>query len=135
MDRVVLDVVGDLAAVDGATRDVPDAAQDGGADGHHHGATGVLDREAATQAVGRGHGDRADDAMRELGLDLEDRLLGVVRGLDGEGGVDARHLAVELDVHDRADDTDDGARADAPVHLLVGGLLEGSARLFSSACH
>lgn len=60
-------------AVDRLTHDVPNAAERLGANGHLHGLTGIGGDEAALQAVGRGHGDRADDAARKLALDLEDR--------------------------------------------------------------
>ncbi len=65
--------LGHRLAVDGLAHDVPDAAERLGANGHLHGLTGIGGDEAALQAVGRGHGDGADDAARKLALDLEDR--------------------------------------------------------------
>ena len=131
VDRVVLHVVGRALAVDRLAHDVPHAAERGGADGHHHGMAGVAHLEAAGEAVGRGHGHRADDAARKLRLDLEDRAHVPDGGvaLDGKGGVDARHLPLELHVDDRADDAHDRAHADGAVELAVGRLLERGARL------
>ena len=137
VDGIVLDVVRRLAAVDRLANDVPDAAQRGRADGHHHGVAGVLDLEATGEAVGRGHCDGADDAALELGLDLQHGV-DVTHGgvaVNDERGVDAGHLAVELDVDDRSDDTNDRALAHALVELVVRGLLEGGTRLLGVLWH
>ena len=137
VDRVVLDVLGHLAAVDGLTHDVPDATERGGAHRHHHGVAGVADLEATGEAVGRGHGHGANDAARELRLHLEhgaDVTDGGV-SVNDERRIDARHLIVELDVHDRSDDADDRAHTDGAVELVVRGLLEGGARLVVLLCH
>ena len=126
MNRVVLDVAGDLAAVDGLAHNVPDAAQGGLADRHHHGPAGVVYGQASGKAVGRGHGDRADDAVLELGLDLEHRV-GVAHGsvaVDAKGRVYARYLVVELDINHRSNDAHDSARARALVELLVHSALK-----------
>ena len=68
-------------AVDGLAHDVPNATERLGTNGHLHGLTGIGGDEAALQAVGRGHGDRADSAARKLALDLEDRAQMTDRGL------------------------------------------------------
>ena len=131
VDRVVLDVVGGLLAVDRLAHDVPDTAERGGADGHHHGMAGVAHLEAAREAVGRGHGHGADDAARQLRLDLENRahMADGSVALDGERGVDARDLPLELNVNDGPDNADDRAHAHGAVELVVGRLLERGARL------
>ena len=102
---------------------VPNATERLGANGHLHGLTGIGDDKAALQAVGRGHGDRADNAARKLALDLEDRAQVTDRGLglDRERVVDRGHRAVKLDVDDRADDTND---ATITGSRLLGGFLD-----------
>ena len=62
VDGVELLHLGHGLAVDGLAHDVPNTAERLGANGHLHGLTGIGGDEAALQAVGRGHGDRADDA-------------------------------------------------------------------------
>ena len=69
VDGVELLHLGHGLAVDGLAHNVPNSAERLGANGHLHGLTGIGGDEAALQAVGRGHGDRADDAARKLALD------------------------------------------------------------------
>ena len=132
VNRVVLHVIRDGLAVDRLPHDVPDTTERGRADGHHHRSTGVMDAQASLEAVGRRHGDGADDAVGKLRLDLEDGL-DLTHGrlvVDDEGGVDGRHVVVEVHVDDRANDAGDLARAYRPVQLLVRSLLEGASHLF-----
>ena len=123
VDGVELLHLGHGLAVDGLAHDVPNAAERLGTNGHLHGLTGIGGDEAALQAVGRGHGDRADDAARKLALDLEDRAQMTDRGLglDRERVVDRGHRAVKLDVDDRADDSHD---ATITGSRLLGGFLD-----------
>jgi hypothetical protein len=65
-------VGGDRAGfVDRATEHVHDAAQRAHADRHGNSGTGVVDLHAATQAVGRTHGDGTHHAVTQLLLNLE----------------------------------------------------------------
>ena len=123
VDGVELLHLGHGLAVDGLAHDVPNAAERLGTNGHLHGLAGIGGDEAALQAVGRGHGDRADDAARKLALNLEDRAQVTDRGLglDRERVVDRGHRAVKLDVDDRADDTHD---ATITGSRLLGGFLD-----------
>ena len=123
VDGVELLHLGHGLAVDGLAHNVPNSAERLGANGHLHGLTGIGGDEAALQAVGRGHGDRADDAARKLALDLEDRAQMTDRGLglDRERVVDRGHRAVKLDVDDRADDSHD---ATITGSRLLGGFLD-----------
>ena len=73
VDGIELLHLGHRLAVDGLAHDVPNAAECLGANGHLHGLTGIGGNETTLQTVGRGHGDRADDAARKLALNLEDR--------------------------------------------------------------
>lgn len=120
MDRVVRVHLGHLLAVDGLAHDVPDATERALAHRHLHRGTRVDDLEAALQTVGGSHGDAAHDIARQLALDLEDGV-DVADGrvhVDGEGVVDVRHAALELNVHDGADDARDApdARGGRGVH-------------------
>ena len=83
----------------------------------------ALDRLAAGQAVGRIHGDGADDVLAEVLGDLEHQAVAAVVGL--ERGEDRRQLALEGDVDDRADDLRDAADE---VARLRGGALGGRGR-------
>ena len=137
MNGIILHVVGDGLTVDGLAHYVPDAPKGRGTNGHHHGVPGVLDAKPALQAVGRRHGDGANDVVCQLGLDLEHRL----HASDGRVIVNEKcrvnrgNLVDELDVDNRSDDTDDASLADALVELVVGGLLKGGAHLFGGFCH
>ena len=109
VNRVPVVHLGHILAVDGLAHHVPDAAEGALADGHLHRGAGVDDLEAALKAVGGGHGDAADHVTGQLALNLENRV-DVTHGgidVDGQGVVDVRHTALEFDVHDGADDTDD----------------------------
>ena len=74
MNRIEFHAIRHRLAVDGLAQHVPDAANGLGTDGHHHGLAGVLDLDAALQAIGGGHGNRTDNAARQLALDLQDVL-------------------------------------------------------------
>ena len=123
VDGIELLHLGHRLAVDGLAHDVPNAAECLGANGHLHGLTGIGGNETTLQTVGRGHGDRADDAARKLALNLEDRAQVTDRGLglDRERVVDRGHRTVKLDVDDRADDTHD---ATITGSRLLGGFLD-----------
>ena len=131
VNRVVLDVVRHLAAVNRLAHDVPHATEGRGADGHEHGVTGVLDAQASLKAVRGGHGDGPYDAAGQLRLDLENGadLAEGRLAVNGERRVDGRDLVLELHVDDRTDDTGDVSRAHRLVHLLVGRFLQRSALL------
>ena len=101
-------VAADRAAlVDRLADDVHDAAERHRADGHADLAAGGGDALAAGQALGRVHGDRADEVLAEMLGDLEDEAVAIIVGL--ERGEDRRKLALERDVDDRADDLRDRA--------------------------
>ena len=99
-------VAADRAAlVDRLADDVHDAAERLRADRHADLRAGGGDALAAGQAVGRVHGDRADDVLAEVLGDFEDQAVAVVVGF--ERGEDRRQLALERDVDDGADDLRD----------------------------
>ena len=101
-------VAADRAAlVDRLADDVHDAAERHRADGHADLAAGGIDALAAGQALGRVHGDRADEVLAEMLGDLEDEAVAIIVGL--ERGEDRRQFALERDVDDRADDLRDRA--------------------------
>ena len=105
-------VAADRAAlVDRLADDVHDAAERLRADGHADLRAGRVDDLAAGEAVGRVHGDRADDVLAEVLRDLEDQAVAAIVGL--ERREDRRKLAFEGDVDDGADDL-----ATRPVRLL-----------------
>ena len=110
---VALHVAADRALlVDRLADDVHDPAERLGTDGDPDLRSGRVDRLAAGEAVGRIHGDGADDILAEVLGDFEDQAVAVIVGL--ERAEDRRQLAVERDVDDRADDL-----ATRPVRLLV----------------
>ena len=82
---------------------------------------------AAGEAVGRVHGDGADDILAEVLGDLEHQAVAAVVGL--ERRQDRRQLAFERDVDDGADDLADAAGevarsgVAAPAAVGGGGLL------------
>ena len=109
VDGIVVLHLGHLLAVDRLAEHVPDAPERTGAHGHGHGAARVGSGDAADETVGGAHRNGTHHAARQLALDLEDRrhmAHGRVR-LDGERVVDRGDLPLELDVDNRADDTDD----------------------------
>ena len=63
-----------LLAVDGVADDVPDAAERLVADGDGDRPLGVDDLDAAREAVGGVHRDRADAVVAEVLLHLRDQL-------------------------------------------------------------
>ncbi len=100
-------------AVDGIADDVPDAAERLVADRHRDGHAGVDDVDAAHEAVGRVHGDRAHAVVAEVLLHLRDDLARAVAvgDLDAQRVVDLRQPAREDGVEDDALDLDDPAGA------------------------
>ena len=99
-------VAADRAAlVDRLADDVHDAAERLGADRHLDLRAGGGDLLAAGQALGRVHGDGADDILAEVLGDLEHQAVAVIVGF--QRGEDRRQLAFERDVDDRADDLRD----------------------------
>ena len=67
-----------IRIVDGIARDVEDAPHHTIADRHGDGLSGVGDRDAALQALGSGHRNRAHPAVTKMLLDFErqrDRLI------------------------------------------------------------
>ncbi len=101
-------VAADRAAlVDRLADDVHDPAERLRADRHADLRAGRADRLAAGQAVGRVHGDGADDILAEVLRDFEDQAVAAIVGL--ERGQDRRQLAFERDVDDGADDLADAA--------------------------
>ena len=70
VDRVVGLDLGHRLAVDRLAEHVPDAAERGRADRHHHRAAGVDGLHPALDAVGGRHRDGADDVALEVLLDL-----------------------------------------------------------------
>ena len=110
MDRVALGEGDGTLLVHGLAGDVEDAAEDALADGHGNRGAGVERGHAAHEALGRGHGDGADQAAAEMLLHLEGELF----GLAGDGEVHRERLIDgrdevlgELHVDDGADDLDD----------------------------
>ena len=96
--------------VDRIAENVEDAPEGDFADRYRDRAAGVEHGNAAGEAVGRRHRDRADPVVAEVLLDLAGERLQAF-ALDLDGVVDARQLARrELDVHDRSGDLDDSAR-------------------------
>ena len=103
------------APVDRLAEQVEDAPQRLLADGHGHGSTGVGDRHAADQAVGRAEGHAADAVAAQVLLHLAGQADGhaLEIALDAQGVVDLRQMAgLELGVEGRADDLDDFAGFD-----------------------
>jgi hypothetical protein len=94
--------------VDRPTENVHDATDRRIADRNRNAGAGVVDLHAAAQAIGRPHGNRADDAVTQLLLDFEHqvrlahiRLFGLI---ELECVVDPGHCVTrELDVHHGAD--------------------------------
>ena len=123
VDGIELLHLGHGLTVDRLAHHVPNAAERLGANGHLHGLTGIGGDETTLQTIGRGHGDRADDAARKLALNLENRAQVTDRGLglDRERVVDRGHRTVKLDVDDRADDTHNATIAGS---RLLGGFLD-----------
>ena len=114
--------------VDRLADDVHDAAERLGADGDADLRAGRRHRLAAGEAVGRVHGDGANDILAEVLGDLEHQAVAVVVGL--ERREDRRQVAFEGDVDDGADDLADAAgevarRAPAPAAVGGGGLGRG----------
>ncbi len=103
MDRALFVADNRAGFVDRAAEHIHDATQGAGANGHGDGGAGALHLHAAAQAVGRAHGNGADNAVTELLLDLEGQAFfgHATTGLvEDEGVVDFRHaFAGELDVH------------------------------------
>ena len=109
MDGIVLIDLGHGLAVDRLAHNIPNAAEGLGADGHLHRCAGVDRDDAALQAVGRRHGDGTNNTAGKLRLNLQDGADVTHRriGLDRERVVDRGDSAIELNVDDGADDTDD----------------------------
>ena len=107
VDRPRLVGVDRALAVDRPAEDVEDATEGRLADRDRDRRAGVADLDAAGQAVGRGHGHRADPVVAEVLLDLADeRILAGAQDLDGVE--DAGQLpGGELDVDDGSGDLDD----------------------------
>jgi peptide chain release factor 1 len=99
--------------VDRVAEDVEEAPQGRFADGDADRRTGVLDFNAARQAVGGIHRDGAHSVVPEVLLDLGDQILRrpavLLRDRDAERGVDLRQLAGEDDVDDDAPNLDHAA--------------------------
>jgi len=111
---------GGAAFIDGITGDVENAAQDAFADRHGNGRAGGLHRNATLQAFAAAHRDGADPAFAEVLLHFEDKAVADAADLEinfervvdfGEGAPG------EIDVHDGADDLDDGAGI---AHRIMG---------------
>ena len=110
MDRQARRRIHGALVVDGATEHVEDATERRLADRHRDRRAGIEDRDAAGEAVGRGHGDRADPVVAEVLLDLADERI-LAFALDLDGVEDRRQLAGgEFDVDDGSGDLDDPAR-------------------------
>ena len=112
--------------IDRLAEHVHHAAERGGPDGHRDRLAQVDRLHAALHAVGRLHRDRPHARLAEVLLDLADdvdlRLARFAFGLDLNGVVDVRQVAVgELDVDDRTDDLNDLAdlllRCDFSCHI------------------
>ena len=110
VDRPALDVLaGRLLVVDRLADHVPDPAEGRVADRDRDRRAGVDDVDAAREAVGRVHRDRADAIVAEVLLHLRDqRPAAAVAGrhLDRERVVDLRQLVGEDGVDDDALDLD-----------------------------
>jgi hypothetical protein len=90
----------------GLAEHVHDAAERGGANRHHDALAGALDGEAAAQALGRAHCDRAHDAVTQLLLHFERQI----HVIELERVVDLGNLiARKFHIDDRADDLHDFA--------------------------
>ena len=108
VDRPALLDLDVVALVDGLAEQVEDAPERHLADGHGDRAAGVDDLDAARQAVGGVHGDRAHAVVAEVLLHLahEDA---VVAAVDGDGAVDLGQLVGEDGLDDDALDLLDPA--------------------------
>jgi hypothetical protein len=107
-----LDVLG--LGVQCLAEHVPHVAERRIADRDRDRRAGVLHGSPSYQTVGGLHRDRPDDVVANLARDLEGQSAGVVAegALAFQRVVDLGHvLRPELDVDDRADDTDDTAGA------------------------
>ena len=109
MDRCPLLNVGHGHTVNGLAHNVPDAAEGLRTYGHLHRCTSVLYGQTTYQAVGRRHGNGANQVTREVHLNLENDI-DVAHGgssFHGQSVVDRRHMIrSELNVDNRANDTD-----------------------------
>ncbi len=115
MDGCPLLNVGHGHTVNGLAYNVPDAAEGLRIYGHLHRCTSVLYGQTAYQAVGRRHGNGANQVTREVHLNLENDI-DVAHGdssFHGQSVVDRRHMIrSRLDVESkRANDTDNASMA------------------------
>ena len=97
------------SAVDGAADHVHHPAANLGSDRHRDGRVGAADFHAATEAVGRVHGDGADRVFADMLLDLDGKrgaiLPGYVQGLmDGREPGLLVFRQVEMHIDHGADD-------------------------------
>lgn len=83
MDAPLLTGDGLGLIIDGAGKQIEDAAERLVADGDLDGRAGVHGLHAAHHAVRRAHGDAADHIVAELLGDLADKLAAVALDLDG----------------------------------------------------
>ncbi len=94
--------------IDRLAEHVEDAAEAAVADRHFDRRARVLCHHATREAVRRGHGDAARDAVAEVLHDFDDEVdLDVVadRALDRDGVQDRRQFACrEFNIYDRSDD-------------------------------
>ena len=95
MDRIVLVRLDRAAFVDGVSRDVEDAAHHPFADRHRNRSARVGHRGAALEALGPGHGDRANPAVPEVLLDFEREL----DRLPLDGVVDGQRVVRSVAAH------------------------------------
>ena len=108
VDRQALHSFGEGGIVQRLTQQVEDAAKAGIADRDGDGTAGVDGFHAARQAVGRAHGDAADDTAADLLLHLCGDGFAVVLQRDSIEQVRKLRFR-ETDVEHRAGDLDDGA--------------------------
>src|ERR1051325_2434313 len=105
------------ALVDGAAGHVEHASHHTRTDGNMNRSATVMYAVAAFEALGPRHRNRAHATVAQMLLHLErdaDRTV-LYSALDRERVVNRRQRARELDVHDRTDDGNNGARVHAAV--------------------
>ena len=111
MNRITLRESDRAAIIDRIAGDVKDPAESPLAHRDGDRAAGVVDRHAALQALGRGHGDGAHPVFAEMLLHFEGELGRVAVDLvfEFERVIDARELFgfIEIHVDDGTDDLDD----------------------------
>ena len=108
--HVAFQLVRERFLVNGLADDIPNAAQRLGANRHHDGMAGVLNIQAADQAVGGAHGNGANEVAGQVRLYLQNEVdfAGLRFRVDRERVVNRRNLVRrEFNVHNRSDDTHD----------------------------